>query len=159
MEGCFALWGFSLVGVCCFTSRVLLVSVVYCVAIIILFCCFCSFLVAFALLPLLVAMFFSSLFLLLCTWICCTWAEVLLHEVVVNVDELQLLYLHVIVVNVDEMATIMGCGTSSFPTTYPGLPRWARYKASTVWNGVIDRVEKKIGHMVNGIPHPSECWV
>lgn len=78
MEGFFAFQGFSLVCVIVlaellkflffyiyhhlwFTVLLFFYKVVYCVAIITLFCCSCSFLVAFALFPLLVAMFFPTL--------------------------------------------------------------------------------------------------
>lgn len=91
---CFAFGGFRLVGVCC-TSRsscfwCLSSPVVYCVAIIALFCCSCSLFVSFALLRLLVAMFSVHCFLHRCTWIWCTWVECLtktafyLHEVVLR---------------------------------------------------------------------------
>lgn len=49
-----------------------------------------------------------------------------------------------VVPSLEELAGIMGCGIGSFPTTYLGLPLGAKYKAIEVWNGVIEKVEKRL---------------
>nr|XP_016515287.1 PREDICTED: uncharacterized protein LOC107831999 [Nicotiana tabacum] len=46
--------------------------------------------------------------------------------------------------NLEELANLMGCSIGSLPTTYLGLPLGAKYKATDIWNGVIERVEKKL---------------
>lgn len=46
--------------------------------------------------------------------------------------------------NLDELAVIMCCGIGSFPTTYLGLPLGAKYKSAVAWNGVIEKVEKRL---------------
>lgn len=43
--------------------------------------------------------------------------------------------------NVQELVTILGCGVSSLPLTYLGLPLGARYKSVHVWDGIIERME------------------
>ncbi|XP_019242382.1 PREDICTED: uncharacterized protein LOC109222482 [Nicotiana attenuata] len=45
--------------------------------------------------------------------------------------------------NLDELAGIMSCDIGSFPTTYLGLPLGAKHKSVEVWNGVIEKVEKR----------------
>lgn len=46
--------------------------------------------------------------------------------------------------NLEELAEVMCCKVGSFPTTYLGLPLGARYKALGIWNGVIEKFEKKL---------------
>jgi len=40
--------------------------------------------------------------------------------------------------DVEELASILGCRVSSLPMKYLGLPLGASYKASSIWNGVIE---------------------
>lgn len=52
--------------------------------------------------------------------------------------------------NLEELANLMGCSIGSLPTTYLGLPLGAKYKATEIWNGVIESGEK-IGNMENAV--------
>jgi hypothetical protein len=40
--------------------------------------------------------------------------------------------------DVEELASILECRVSSLPMKYLGLPLGASYKASSIWNGVIE---------------------
>lgn len=51
--------------------------------------------------------------------------------------------------NSSDLAKILGCDTGSFPSTYLGLPLGASYKATEVWSGVMEKVEKKVGKLAN----------
>jgi hypothetical protein len=46
--------------------------------------------------------------------------------------------------NVTELASILGCRISTFPLTYLGLPLVATFKRKTIWNSVMERMEKRL---------------
>nr|XP_033509261.1 DExH-box ATP-dependent RNA helicase DExH10-like [Nicotiana tomentosiformis] len=48
------------------------------------------------------------------------------------------------VTNIDALSGVLRCKVGSLPTTYLGLPLGASYKDTTVWNPVIERVEKRL---------------
>lgn len=43
--------------------------------------------------------------------------------------------------HVERLAGILGCGVSSLPMKYLGLPLGVSYKAKHIWNGVIEKIE------------------
>lgn len=43
--------------------------------------------------------------------------------------------------NVDELASILSCGVSSLPLKYIGLLLRSPFKAKSIWNGVIEKIE------------------
>ena len=48
------------------------------------------------------------------------------------------------VVNVEELASELGCGVGSLPTSYLGLPLGANHKALGVWDSVEERFQKRL---------------
>lgn len=48
------------------------------------------------------------------------------------------------VANVDELADILGCRVAHMPISYLGLPLGARFKCQHIWNGIIERMEKRL---------------
>ena len=46
--------------------------------------------------------------------------------------------------NVTELASILGCRISAFPLTYLGLLLGATFKWKTIWNSVMERMEKRL---------------
>ena len=46
--------------------------------------------------------------------------------------------------NVDGLAGILGCGVSSLPLKYLGLPLGASYKATSIWDGVFEKIERRL---------------
>lgn len=46
--------------------------------------------------------------------------------------------------NVEELAGIMGCSIETLPTLYSGLPLGAKFKNYKVWNGIIEKFEKRL---------------
>jgi hypothetical protein len=44
--------------------------------------------------------------------------------------------------DVDDLAHILGCCIASLPMKYLGLPLGASYKAISIWNGVIEKMER-----------------
>jgi len=44
--------------------------------------------------------------------------------------------------NVVELAVILGCGTSSLPLKYLGMPLGACYKAKSIWDGIVVKMER-----------------
>jgi hypothetical protein len=46
--------------------------------------------------------------------------------------------------NVDGLAGILGCGVSSLPLKYLGLPLGACYKAKSIWDGAVKKIERQL---------------
>jgi hypothetical protein len=46
--------------------------------------------------------------------------------------------------NVDGLAEILGCGVSSLPLKYLGLPFGASYKVKHIWNNIIEKIEWRL---------------
>jgi len=46
--------------------------------------------------------------------------------------------------NVDGLSSILGCGVSSLPLKYIGLPLGASYKPKHIWDGVIKKIERRL---------------
>jgi len=47
------------------------------------------------------------------------------------------------VVKAEGLADILGCGVANLPVTYLGLPLGASYKSIHIWDGVIEKVERR----------------
>jgi hypothetical protein len=46
--------------------------------------------------------------------------------------------------NVVELASILGCGTSSLPLKYLGMPLGARHKATSIWDDIVVKMECRL---------------
>jgi hypothetical protein len=46
--------------------------------------------------------------------------------------------------DVDRLAHLLGCRVASLPLTYLGLPLGASYKSVSIWNGVIEKTERRL---------------
>lgn len=46
--------------------------------------------------------------------------------------------------NLEELAEVMCCKVGTFPTSYLGLTLEARYKSLNIWDGVIEKFERKL---------------
>jgi hypothetical protein len=46
--------------------------------------------------------------------------------------------------NVAELASILGCGTSSLPLKYLGMPLGARHKATSTWDDIVVNMERRL---------------
>jgi hypothetical protein len=46
--------------------------------------------------------------------------------------------------NVVELANILGCGTSSLPLKYLGMPLGASYKAKSIWESIVEKMECRL---------------
>jgi len=46
--------------------------------------------------------------------------------------------------NVDNLAHILGSRVASLPMTYLGLLLGASFKATSIWNGIIEKVERRL---------------
>ena len=44
--------------------------------------------------------------------------------------------------NIEGLAVMLGCKTSSLPIKYLGLPLGAKFKATRIWNGVLEKLER-----------------
>jgi hypothetical protein len=44
--------------------------------------------------------------------------------------------------DVEGLAQLLGCRVASLPMTYLGLPLRASFKAVSIWNGVIEKMER-----------------
>jgi hypothetical protein len=48
------------------------------------------------------------------------------------------------VTNVEGMASILGCRVSSLPMKYLGLPLGALFKAKSIWDDIIEKIEHRL---------------
>jgi len=46
--------------------------------------------------------------------------------------------------NMGELAGILGCGTSSLPLKYLGIPLGASYKAKSIWDVIVEKMERRL---------------
>ena len=46
--------------------------------------------------------------------------------------------------NVTELASILGCKVLAFPLTYLGFPFGATFKRKTIWNSMVEKMEKHL---------------
>ena len=46
--------------------------------------------------------------------------------------------------NVHVLAEILGCRIGSLPMTYLGMPLGVSHKSPTVWNSILERIERKL---------------
>jgi hypothetical protein len=46
--------------------------------------------------------------------------------------------------NVDRSASILGCGVFPMPLKYLGLPLGASYNAKSIWNEVVEKIERQL---------------
>jgi len=46
--------------------------------------------------------------------------------------------------DVEGLANLLGCRVASLPMTYLGLPLGASYKSTSLWNGVIEKLERRL---------------
>jgi hypothetical protein len=46
--------------------------------------------------------------------------------------------------DVNRLAHLLGCRVASLPLTYLGLPLGASYKSVSIWNGVIEKMERRL---------------
>jgi hypothetical protein len=46
--------------------------------------------------------------------------------------------------DVDRLAHLLGCRVASLPLTYLGLPLGASYKSVSIWNGVVEKMERRL---------------
>jgi len=42
------------------------------------------------------------------------------------------------------LASILGCGTSSLPLKYLGMPLGARHKATSIWDDIVVKMECRL---------------
>jgi hypothetical protein len=47
--------------------------------------------------------------------------------------------------DVEGLVSILGCGVASLPMKHLDLPLGASYKTSTIWNGIIEKMEHRLG--------------
>jgi hypothetical protein len=48
--------------------------------------------------------------------------------------------------NVNGLAGILGCGVSSLPMKYHGLPLGAFFSTKSIWDGVIKKIEQQLAN-------------
>lgn len=82
------------------------------------------------------------------TWIrFCIWGVFIWFEDVsglkVNLGKLELVPVGD-VHNLEELANLMGCKASHIPMKYPGLPLGAKFTANTLWNTILDKMERRL---------------
>jgi hypothetical protein len=48
--------------------------------------------------------------------------------------------------NMGELAGILGCGTSSLPLKYLGIPLGASYKAKSIWDVIVEKMQRRLAN-------------
>ena len=46
--------------------------------------------------------------------------------------------------NLEALVGLLGCGQSSLPLKYLGLPLGAKFKNLSVWNPILERMERRL---------------
>jgi hypothetical protein len=46
--------------------------------------------------------------------------------------------------NMGDLASILSCGTSSLPLKYLGLPLMACFKAKSIWDCIVEKIERRL---------------
>ena len=46
--------------------------------------------------------------------------------------------------NIHVLAEILGCRIGSLPMTYLGMPLGASHKSPTIWNPILEKIERKL---------------
>ena len=46
--------------------------------------------------------------------------------------------------NIGDLANILVCNVAALPMKYLGLPLGAAYKATSIWNGVVEQMERRL---------------
>ena len=46
--------------------------------------------------------------------------------------------------NMEELACILGCKQASLPMKYLGLPLGAKFKETTIWNPILEKMERRL---------------
>ena len=46
--------------------------------------------------------------------------------------------------NIHVLAEILGCQIGSLPMTYPSMPLGASHKSPTIWNPILEKIERKL---------------
>ena len=46
--------------------------------------------------------------------------------------------------NLHVLAEILGCQIESLPITYLGMPLGASHKSPTIWNPILEKIERKL---------------
>ena len=46
--------------------------------------------------------------------------------------------------DIDRLASIFGCRVEGLPMKYVGLPLRAPYKCTTIWNGIVETMERRL---------------
>ena len=49
-----------------------------------------------------------------------------------------------VVPRVQSLANILGCRTEKLPTTYLGMPLGCKHKALEIWDGILEKTERKL---------------
>jgi hypothetical protein len=44
----------------------------------------------------------------------------------------------------DSLAAILGCKTVQLPMSYLGLPLGANFKSKSIWNPILEKMERKL---------------
>ena len=47
--------------------------------------------------------------------------------------------------NMHALAEILGCWVGSLPMTYLGMPLGASHKSPSIWNPILEKIERKLG--------------
>ena len=46
--------------------------------------------------------------------------------------------------NVHVLAEILGCRVGALPMTYLGMPLWASHKSPSIWNSILEKIQRKL---------------
>ncbi len=47
--------------------------------------------------------------------------------------------------NLEDLVELLGCKLRSLPMTYLGLPPGAKFNSTSIWNTVLEKMEKRLG--------------
>ena len=48
------------------------------------------------------------------------------------------------VTDIEDLASLLGCKTNALPMKYLGLPLRARFKSQTIWDPIVEKMERRL---------------
>jgi uncharacterized membrane protein YdjX (TVP38/TMEM64 family) len=72
------------------------------------------------------------------------WIHIVFLQCVFPVSVNSTLFGFLWVMWMGKLTSILGCGTSSLPLKYLGLLLGASYKAKSIWNVIVEKMERQL---------------
>uniref|UniRef100_A0A7N2KWC1 K Homology domain-containing protein n=1 Tax=Quercus lobata TaxID=97700 RepID=A0A7N2KWC1_QUELO len=86
-----------------------------------------------------------------------TWREDLVLGLKINLGKSKLVSVGV-VHNIDLLLNVLGCKQDTLPMKYLGLPLGAKFKDKTIWNPILEKMERRLAGWKCLVKLWQDCW-